>query len=230
MTNNFGHEQHQSALGVWAHHAAWTQPLPVGYLGERWVEAVDVVGGWAGVTAQQLSSIFAHSAKLHVVILFLAWCLLFLLLLVFGLPLDTLLLLRDTGRHRFGEGCSRGLTWIILFVWIRLFLWRFMETTTLTYWDSKTERLRDHSSLVLVITSAQYICEKYDWLTFKRWPDFHIYCRLHILRGEKEQDRTPAISWSGPQVITRQIQEVMRKCLCYTYSLKPCDILDTLTS
>lgn len=89
---------------AWAHHAARTQPLPVGYLGQRWVEAVDVVGRWAGVTTQQLSSIFTHSAKLHVVILFLACWLFLLLLLVFGLPLDTLFLLRDRG---LGEGCSR---------------------------------------------------------------------------------------------------------------------------
>lgn len=54
---------------------------------------MDVVGGRAGVTAQQLSSVFAHSAKLHVVVLLLAGRLLLLLLLVFGLPLDALLLL-----------------------------------------------------------------------------------------------------------------------------------------
>ena len=84
-------------LGRRAHHAARTQPLPVGYLGEGRVEAVDVVGGWAGVAAQQLSSVFTHSAKLHVVILLLARRLLLLLLLVLGLPLDALLFLRDTG-------------------------------------------------------------------------------------------------------------------------------------
>lgn len=54
---------------------------------------MDVVGGRTGVTAQQLSSVFAHSAKLHVVILLLAGGLLLLLLLIFGLPLDALLLL-----------------------------------------------------------------------------------------------------------------------------------------
>lgn len=84
-------------MGLCAHHAAWTQPLPIGYLRERWVETVDVVRRWAGVTTQQLSSIFADSAKLHVVILFLADRLLLLLLLILGLPLDTLLLLRATG-------------------------------------------------------------------------------------------------------------------------------------
>lgn len=76
-----------------AHHAARAQPLPVGYLGQRRVQAVDVVGGRAGVAAQQLPSVFTHSAELHVVVLLLAHCLLFLLVLVFGLPLDTLLLL-----------------------------------------------------------------------------------------------------------------------------------------
>lgn len=54
---------------------------------------MDVVGGRTGVTAQQLSSVFAHSAKLHVVVLLLAGGLFLLLFLVFGLPLDALLLL-----------------------------------------------------------------------------------------------------------------------------------------
>lgn len=76
-----------------AHHAARTQPLPVRYLGQRRVQAVDVVGGRAGVTAQQLPSVFTHSAELHVVVLLLACCLFLLLILVFGLPLDPLLLL-----------------------------------------------------------------------------------------------------------------------------------------
>lgn len=62
---------------------------------------MDVVGGRAGVTAQQLPSIFTHPAELHVVILFLPHYLLLLLLLVFGFPLDSLLLLRS---HRSAEG------------------------------------------------------------------------------------------------------------------------------
>lgn len=90
-------------FGTWyscpeAHHASWTQPLPVGYLRKRRVETVNVVGRWAGVTAQQLATIFTNSAKLHVVILFLTCCLLFLLLLTFGLPLDTLFFLRKTNQ------------------------------------------------------------------------------------------------------------------------------------
>lgn len=91
-----------------AHHAARTQPLPVGYLGERRVEAVDVVGRRAGVTTQQLSSIFTHSAKLHVVILFLAYCLFLFLLLIFGLPLDPLFLLRDTGATNLVKVVAEG--------------------------------------------------------------------------------------------------------------------------
>lgn len=77
-----------------AHHASWTQPLAVGYLRKRRVEAVNVVGGRAGVTAQQLSTIFTNSAKLHVVILFLTYLL--FLLLTLGLPLDPLFFLRKT--------------------------------------------------------------------------------------------------------------------------------------
>lgn len=80
-----------------AHHAARTQPLPVGNLGQRRVQAVDVVGGRAGVAAQQLPSVFTHPAELHVVVLLLAGRLFLLLILVFGLPLDPLLLLRGWG-------------------------------------------------------------------------------------------------------------------------------------
>ena len=76
-----------------AHHASWTQPLAVGYLRKRRVKAVDVVGGRAGVTAQQLPTIFTHSAELHVIVLFLT-DLLFLPLFTLGLPLDPLFFLR----------------------------------------------------------------------------------------------------------------------------------------
>jgi len=53
------------------HLAAGADPLSVGDLGERRVEAVDVVGRRAGVTTQKLSSIFTNSAELHVVIVLL---------------------------------------------------------------------------------------------------------------------------------------------------------------
>lgn len=75
------------------HHAAWAQPLPIGYLRQWRVEAVDMVGGGAGVTAQQLPSVFTHSAELQVVVLFLNRNLFFLIVIIFGLPLDALLLL-----------------------------------------------------------------------------------------------------------------------------------------
>lgn len=55
---------------------------------------MDMIGGGAGVTAQQLPSIFTHSAELQVVILFLNRNLLLLIIIIiFGLPLDALLLL-----------------------------------------------------------------------------------------------------------------------------------------
>jgi len=84
-----------------SHHAARTQPLPVGDLGQRRVEAVDVVGGRAGVAAQQLPSVFTHPAELQVVVLFLAYRLLLFLLLILSLPLDPLFLLEGRrGRSR----------------------------------------------------------------------------------------------------------------------------------
>lgn len=85
--------QYQTVLRLSAHHAARTQPLPVGYLREGWVEAMDVVRRWAGVTAQQLSSIFTHPAKLHVVILFLPCPLLLFIYFTFSLPLNSLFFL-----------------------------------------------------------------------------------------------------------------------------------------
>lgn len=90
--------QLDGAAWLWAnraHHAPWTQPLAIGDLRKRRVEAVNVVGGRAGVTAQQLSTIFTHSAELHVVVLFLTYLLL-LLFLTLGLPLDPLFFLRKT--------------------------------------------------------------------------------------------------------------------------------------
>ena len=81
--------------------AAGADPLSVGDLGQGGVETVDVVGGGAGVAAQQLSSVFAHAAVLDVeVVLLLRAILLPVLILALhlgeivpGLPLDPLLLL-----------------------------------------------------------------------------------------------------------------------------------------
>lgn len=67
---------------------------------------MDVVGGNASVTAQELPTVLAHTAVLHVIILFLLLPFLFSLLFVFfllllGLPLYPLLLLEGQGQtHR----------------------------------------------------------------------------------------------------------------------------------
>lgn len=70
---------------------------------------MDVVGGDASITAQELPAILAHSAVLHVVIFFLLLYLLPFLLILFllllGFPLHPLLLLggqmqSDTDRKR----------------------------------------------------------------------------------------------------------------------------------
>lgn len=100
-----------------AHRAPRAQPLAVGDLGQRRVEAMDVVGGGAGVAAQQLATVFAHAAELHVVVVLLlgrrpsghahpdadlrddpvlAVLLKVLKVLVLGLPLDSLFLLQET--------------------------------------------------------------------------------------------------------------------------------------
>ncbi|TNN41261.1 hypothetical protein EYF80_048569 [Liparis tanakae] len=90
-----------SPSGGSAGSGARTQPLPVGDLGQRRVEAVDVVGGRTGVAAQQLPSVFTHPAELQVVVLFLAYRLLLFLLLILSLPLDPLFLLEGRrGRSR----------------------------------------------------------------------------------------------------------------------------------
>jgi hypothetical protein len=53
-----------------------------------------VVGGGTGITAQELATVLAHAAELHVVILlFLAAALLLLFIIILRLPLDPLLLL-----------------------------------------------------------------------------------------------------------------------------------------
>lgn len=84
------------------HLAAGADPLSIRDFGERRVEAVDVVGGGAGVTAQQLPSILAHPAELNVVVVLFLHPLVppVILILPFslrefvpGLPLDALLLL-----------------------------------------------------------------------------------------------------------------------------------------
>lgn len=86
-----------------AHRAAGADPLSVGDLWERRVQAVDVVGRRTRVAAQQLSSVFAHPAELHVVVVLLhlsgiAVVLLTLRALLPGLPLDALLLLESKGK------------------------------------------------------------------------------------------------------------------------------------
>lgn len=80
------------------HCASGTQPLAVWDVRQRGVEAVDMVGGDARVAAQELPTVLAHTAVLHVVILLLLLPLLLALLFVLflfllGLPLDPLLLL-----------------------------------------------------------------------------------------------------------------------------------------
>lgn len=86
------------------YRAPRAQPLAVGDVGQRGVQAVDVVGGDAGVTAQQLSAVLAYSTVLHVVVLFLLLAflplLLILLLLLLGLPLYPFLLLEAESRKR----------------------------------------------------------------------------------------------------------------------------------
>lgn len=64
---------------------------------------MDVVGGDAGVAAQQLPAILAHAAILHVVIFFLLLpfllpVLFIVFLLLLGFPLDPLLLLGSQGQ------------------------------------------------------------------------------------------------------------------------------------
>ena len=58
-------------LGGLTHGASGTEPLSVGDLGQRRVQAVDVIRRGAGVAAQQLATIFANSTELHVVVLLL---------------------------------------------------------------------------------------------------------------------------------------------------------------
>lgn len=78
------------------HCTARAEPFTVWYFWQRRVQAVEVVGGRAGVAAQQLPSVLTDPAELHVVILLLLAAFLFILLLLLRLPLDALLLL---GKH-----------------------------------------------------------------------------------------------------------------------------------
>lgn len=76
------------------HCTAWAEPFTVRDLRQRRVEAVQVVGRRTGITAQELATVLAHSAELHVVILlFLAAALLLFFIIILRLPLDPLLLL-----------------------------------------------------------------------------------------------------------------------------------------
>jgi len=103
--------------GAAPHRAAGADPLPVGDLGQRGVQAVDVVRGGARVAAQQLAAVLAHAAELHVVVVLLLLLLLRLAQLLLPLrrrglprlPLDALLLLqeeegevRGAGHHNWG--------------------------------------------------------------------------------------------------------------------------------
>lgn len=111
------------------HLAAGADPLSIRDFGERRVEAVDVVGGGAGVTAQQLPAILAHPAELNVVVVLFLHPLVPPVILIFpfslrefvpGLPLDALLLLmaelqtagvvfmHSCGRARVSEGGQTG--------------------------------------------------------------------------------------------------------------------------
>ena len=72
---------------------------------------MDVVGGDTSIAAQQLPTVLAHSAILHVIVLFLLFSflpLLFILFLLFlGLPLYPFLLLGIKSREREREKIRR---------------------------------------------------------------------------------------------------------------------------
>ena len=53
------------------HCASGTQPFTIGNVGQGRVQAVDVVGRRAGVTAEQFPPILADSTEFHVVIILL---------------------------------------------------------------------------------------------------------------------------------------------------------------
>lgn len=85
------------------HCTARAEPFTVWYLWQGRVQAVQVVGRWARVAAQQLPSILTDTAELHVVILLFFTTFLFLILILLWLPLDPLLLLgENTQSHAEG--------------------------------------------------------------------------------------------------------------------------------
>lgn len=82
--------------------ATGADPFSIRDFRERRVEAVDVVRGGAGITAEELPSILAHPAEFNVMVVFFFHPLIPPVLLIFpftireiipGLPLDALLLL-----------------------------------------------------------------------------------------------------------------------------------------
>lgn len=100
-----------------AHLAAGADPFSIGDFRERRVEAVDVVGGGAGVTAKQLPSILTHPTELNVVVVFFLHPFIpsvFFILhfglrkLLPGLPLDPLLLLMAELQTEGGGVSVRG--------------------------------------------------------------------------------------------------------------------------
>lgn len=92
------------------HSTARAEPFTVWDLGQRRVEAMQVVGGRAGVAAEQFAAVFAHAAELHVVVLLLlAAALLLVVLVVLRLPLDPLLFLEGQSAWRhLGPGPPSG--------------------------------------------------------------------------------------------------------------------------
>lgn len=102
-----------------AHRAAGADPLSVGDLWERRVQAVDVIGRGARVAAQQLSSVFAHPAELHVVVVLLHLSgvpvvLLAVRGLLSGLPLNALLLLRRRKNSFTLEYCGTVFLYVVV--------------------------------------------------------------------------------------------------------------------
>lgn len=88
------------------HSTARAEPFTVWDLGQRRVEAVQVVGRGAGVAAEQLAAVLAHAAELHVVVLLLlAAALVLVVVVVLRLPLDPFLLLE------WGEGVQVEAPW-----------------------------------------------------------------------------------------------------------------------
>lgn len=76
------------------HSTARAEPFTIRDLRQRRVEAVQMVRGGTGIATQELATVLAHAAELHVIILLLLTAaLLFFLIVVLRLPLDPLLLL-----------------------------------------------------------------------------------------------------------------------------------------